>query len=386
MKALSLFALAALVAVCCASAVRKGDKPHGDFGDGVTFTIEDDGTLIIDGDGMMLNESVFEGPVITHLGGYLDLITKIIVKKGVKSLGDGVFLGYQQTTEYQHLDIPLIVEGDLKYWGLEPLVFSGIKTMTVEGSVELMSAYGLYTYAPSNEGGFTDLVVRGSFGSLNEECPLNYTVFMATFDLAVVNLGSAALVDEGTFFQHPSLKNFTVGKLNGPIREQAFQKCRELTSVNIGGNVSAIEPLAFSECVNLKDLKLPRTFDRVGEYAFSDCWSLGEVFIPATVKTLGDYAFANCSELSTVYFAGENDFGIDNVFENCSKLEEVLVSDKYKDQQFCGKNVRVVVLPEPPSSSSSSPSTTSVPSAPVSGAVRAYVTIALFLCVLLALF
>ena len=74
------------------------------------------------------------------------------------------------------------------------------------------------------------------------------------------------------------------------IKEEAFRRCEELTSVPIPESVTKIGKLAFSGCSSLTSISIPPSVTKIGNRAFSDCTSLTEVRIPKGCN-VHEYAF-----------------------------------------------------------------------------------------------
>ena len=78
------------------------------------------------------------------------------------------------------------------------------------------------------------------------------------------------------------------------IGESAFERCRQLTSVNIPESVTEIGDGAFETCSNLTSLTIGNSVTSIGSYAFNNCKNLVSVTIPKSVNKIGDKAFYNC--------------------------------------------------------------------------------------------
>ncbi len=72
-----------------------------------------------------------------------------------------------------------------------------------------------------------------------------------------------------------------------------FDECPNLTTVNIGENVTTIPDYAFSGCTGLTSVTIPESVTSIGNYAFSGCTGLTSVTIPESVTSIGSSAFYN---------------------------------------------------------------------------------------------
>lgn len=75
---------------------------------------------------------------------------------------------------------------------------------------------------------------------------------------------------------------------------------KNLTSVEILGNLTEIPEGAFASCTGLKSVELPPTLRRISANAFN-LTALTSVYIPPKVEYIGNSAFANCYSLESVY-------------------------------------------------------------------------------------
>ena len=152
-----------------------------------------------------------------------------------------------------------------------------------------------------------------------------------------------------------------------------FYSCKNLVSVQLPGNISAIGDFAFYDS-SLKSIAFPPRLNAIGAGAFSytpleevtlpdnamtfgkgvfsGCWKLTSINIPAGTKQIGDWMFSNCSALkklelpSSVKLIGEYAFSgtgftsfvipdsvtaiWQGVFYGCQNLEEVTWSKGYQ--------------------------------------------------------
>ena len=116
-----------------------------------------------------------------------------------------------------------------------------------------------------------------------------------SFDGPVTTIGNQA------FFKCKSLTTVTIPNSVTMIGNYAFYGCISLTSVTIPNSVTTIGNNAFTFCDNLTSITIPNSVTKIGSAAFNSCPSLTSVTIGDSVTTIGDYAFHPCKNLTSVY-------------------------------------------------------------------------------------
>ena len=90
-------------------------------------------------------------------------------------------------------------------------------------------------------------------------------------------------------------------------------------------NVTAIGSKAFDRCRNLTSIEIPSSVTGIGSYAFHYCDKLASVTIPGSVESIGASAFGFCGSIVTVQFTeGLVSIG-SSAFESCAKLQAVCI-------------------------------------------------------------
>ena len=103
----------------------------------------------------------------------------------------------------------------------------------------------------------------------------------------------AIVIPESVVFEEESYNVTSIGY-------EAFENCRDLTSVTIPNSVTSISGLAFYGCNNLTSVTLPNSVVSIEGGAFQGCSGLASVAISNSVTSIGEYAFYGCSGLSSV--------------------------------------------------------------------------------------
>lgn len=88
------------------------------------------------------------------------------------------------------------------------------------------------------------------------------------------------------------------------IGQSAFAEC-DITSVSIPRSVNGIKASAFSHS-KLNNIDIPDGVESVGESAFGDCKEIVSVYLGKEVSAIGKYAFAGCDKLTQFFISDEN--------------------------------------------------------------------------------
>ncbi len=120
----------------------------------------------------------------------------------------------------------------------------------------------------------------------------------------------------------------SVGKYVSSNNYTIFRSCTNLTTVNVGANVTSIPAYAFHGCDGLQTVTFEGNcqLQSIGNYAFRYS-GLTSITIPSTVTSIGDNAFYYCTNLQTVTF--ESDSQLQSIggraFCGCSNLTEIII-------------------------------------------------------------
>ena len=83
----------------------------------------------------------------------------------------------------------------------------------------------------------------------------------------------------------------------------------------------------FQRCTNLTSVQLPTSLTYIGSHAFESCYSLTSIDIPEGVRSIGDYVFCYCEKLARVNLPSTLEKIGRNAFEQCYALESVSLAD-----------------------------------------------------------
>ena len=254
-----------------------------------TWTLDDNGTLIISGDGAMGDyyvENQYYAPFMSQS------IKKVIIEDGVTNIGSSALIGCKNI---ESIIIPNSVTsiGDNAFSGCTKL-----SEITIPDSVEII---GRQVF--QNCTNLTQIKISESVKSIGEFAFYNTAWYNAQPD-GMVYLDNIAYVYK---FQNGEdcPEKFSIKNGTNIIAERAFSDCYKLKSISIPNTVKAIGSNAFSGCTGLTDVLIPDSVTSIGDFAFYAC-SFTDIIIPKSVTKIGAGIFSSCEELKTIIVSNEN--------------------------------------------------------------------------------
>ena len=251
--------LSAYSATIESSPVAESSGTTGDC----TWTLTDDGTLTISGEGEMQDYSWWNP--------WGEAVNKVIISDGVTHISMRAFM---DCTELTSITIPDSVTS------IGGLAFSGCTRLTsihIPGSV--ISIGGA--------------VFSGCTGLTSITIDENNPVYDSRDNcIAIIDTLNNALIIGCPSTVIPD--SVTV------IGRDAFYGCAGLTSVAIPDSVTEIGIDAFHDCTDLTSVIIPNSVINIGIRAFYGCTALTSVTIPDSVTSMGFYAFHGCSGLTSI--------------------------------------------------------------------------------------
>ena len=267
----------------------------GTCGDSLTWKLRG-GVLTISGKGAMYNGS---------WDSKRDKIRKVIVKEGVTTIGDEVFIDCFQLDS---VSIPNSVTriGDKAFSGCRQLT-----TVSIGNSVKRIGDYA-----------FFDCRQLTSVNIPNSVRAIGNNAFRWCRQLTSVSIGdSVRVIGSLAFHDCKQLTSIIIPNSVIAIGEWLFYGCSQLTSVNIRNSVTTIVRGTFKDCLQLRSVNIPDAVTRIESMAFSNCSQLDSINIPESVTTIINDAFAGCKNLHTVNFNAINCVVDRYLFEYCKNLK-----------------------------------------------------------------
>lgn len=236
-----------------------------------------------------------------------DYLTDITLGENVKTLGDKAFY---TCDALERVEIPSTVTdiGEKTFYSCPALKEAIIRAGTVKAGT-FYNCRALTTLVISD-----NATLDASFTAAN---------MYAKETLETVRIGKGE-IGNSAFSNCTNLTTVELGNDVTSIGKSAFLKCTQLPSITIGDGVTSIGSGAFNGCTALKAANIGS--GAIGASAFQDCTRLASVTLGDGVTSIGANAFLRCTELTSMNI-GSSVRTIENyAFYGCTALEEVTIS------------------------------------------------------------
>ena len=348
-----------------------GIVESGSCGDGVTYTIDSEGTMVISGSGTIADRAfdwkdnfsrvVFaDGSNITGIGiqafGYCKKLssfafpenvtvieadmffgcsglTSVDIPQGVTKIGKSAFYG---CTSLKSVDIP---EG-VTTIGSEAFSLSAVTTVTIPSTVTSIESFAFRSCKNLETVVFQEGVTdTGEY--MFQECTalknvtfpstmktIGYWAFSHCTSLTSLNLPDGlTTIGNNSFIGCTGLTSVTIPGSVTKLGDGAFMNCKGLTSLTIEDGVPAIGSTAFQHCESLTSVTIPGSVKTINYDAFRSCLNMKSVTISEGVKTIRNGAFWNCSSLTSLTIADSVTTIERDAFRQCPGLTSVIMPD-----------------------------------------------------------
>ncbi len=313
---------------------------YGTCGKNLTWSLNADGVLKIDGTGNMCDyESIYsDNGLYAKIAPWFfdaNIIKSIEMSNGVTNIGNLSFCG---STNLTTIALPCI----LTKIGND--AFSSCKELT---SVEIPNSVtdigsSAFSYCEKitsislpdgllhiGEYAFYDCINLSNIIIPNSVTDIGIGAFGNCEKITTINLPTNIQNISASLFSGCSgLTEIIIPESVTSIGGRAFQDCSSLTEIIIPDNVNEIGIYAFMGCENISSIAIPNGITAFGEYTFGGCHRLKTIIIPKSVTTIAKYAFRNCYALTDVYYSGTED-DWDNIHIDSYDNERLLYATKH---------------------------------------------------------
>lgn len=299
---------------------QEGDEEFGDgtdssaetsaeYSDGkITWTLDTDGTLTIDGNGVELTEQDEDSKKLEEVGITQGKVKKIVIGNGIIRLSADCLKTF-------------------KYW-------------ISELEIKRASIGADYYYSAFSSCGNLEKV---TIGEGVEEISDN--AFRECKKLSQVQINGTGIkrIGKNAFSGCENLKEITLPESVKNIGGYAFFSSG-LEKIQIKGMVET-EESAFTNCKNLKSFPFDH-ISKIGNGTFYSCGLEGSITLPENVESLGEYAFHHCESLEEVVI--QNCVVDGESFAGCTNLKSLIINGGeisgaiYAERLILGCNVKKV--------------------------------------------
>ena len=320
-----------LFVVLAASALAAEVLYSGTCGSNLTWTLDDEGTLRIEGNGRMEYYSSYSSIPWYN---YRSLIKSAVIGKGVTNIGNYAFSGCSSLTSMAIPEGVTSIGGNAFYYcssltsvtipegvtSIGNFAFFGCSSLTSMNIPEGVTNIGNFAFSGCSN--LTLVTIPEGVTSLGDGVFEGCSLTSMTIPDSVKRIGNFA------FYNCGSLVSVTIPSSVTSIGNSVFYNCGSLVSVTIPSSVTSIGNSVFYDCSSLMSVTIPESVTSIGDSAFGGCSSLTSVTIPESVTSVGNYAFSGCSSLTSVTIP-ESVTSIGNyAFGGCSDLTGITVNEK----------------------------------------------------------
>lgn len=286
------FRAAMMAAAMALSGLTAMAASSGKCGDNLTWTLDDDGALVVTGTGAMYDYDDEKNEKWDK-----DLIKDVEIGPGVTTIGAYAFSYAKQLAKITLHDNALSTIGDFAFMGCY-----GLKSVYIPNCVNTVKQYAF-----GNCKTLEDLIIGTSVSELGlgafSQCGVLKSITVrdgnATFDSRD---GCNAIIHTATNELVRGCQTTIIPNTVTTIGISAFGDIQGMEYVCIPNSVTKIGQNAFGACKDLKIVIIGNSVASIGRYAFMNCHFLERVTIGSSVATIADSAFPNCYRLATIVF------------------------------------------------------------------------------------
>ena len=340
----------------------------GGEGDGtnLTWTLDRDGMLVIEGQGKMKDWTVEESYPLddnyhpTDWHKYNEIIISVIVRDGITNIGDFAF---DSCTNLSNIELSESLKriGTGSFYECHSLSSVNLpESLTDIGKYAFDSCYSIdsmilpESLTSIGDGGFYECISLSSINLPRSLKSIGEAAFCGCKSLeSIVFPESVVSIEDYTFCNCDSLKNIvlpeslvSIGyhafglchsleniifpKTLVEIGADAFWGCDSLTHIDLPESLTSIEFSTFGYCRSLSSIGLPDSLTSIGDRAFDECSSLSSIVLPKSLVSIGEGAFVGCDSLSSIVLPESLIYIERYTFNGCGSLSSITIPSSIK--------------------------------------------------------
>lgn len=289
----------------------------GECGKHATWSLDDNGTLLIEGTGALHHFYWWVKPWDKY---YKD-VKRVVINEGIKHVYPHIFGGLENL---ESIDLP----STLKTFSGDCLSPSSEKVMnisvhrdnhnfcSVDGILYDKDMTTLVKF-PSGRGG--EYIVPDGIKIIGE------AAFFES-QLKKITLAQSVRKIESKAFNHSQILYFNLPEKLEYIGSYAFSRTNA-ANIHLPSSVKTIKSCAFDNCKNLEEIVIDIESNKIPKEAFLYCSSLKSVKVIGKTKKICRRAFYGCVNLESVVL-GDNMRKISkDAFDKCKKLKSVTIKE-----------------------------------------------------------
>ena len=262
----------------------------GGEGDGtnLSWTLDSDGVLVIEGQGRMRDWTEHD-QIKEWYGSSVDIYS-VIIRNGVINIGDGAFYWGESITSVELPETLTSIGDEAFYW-------CDITSINLPEALTSIGDYAFY-----DNWNLSSIDLPKSLTSIGD------WTFSGCSSLSSIDLPETLTsLGDGAFLGCDKLSSIDLPESITSIGNNVFEDCSSLISIVIPESVTRIGDWAFAYCTNLRSINLPEKLTSIGDRAFSNCYKLGNIGMPELLTSIGDNAFEYCTNLDSIYIPASID-------------------------------------------------------------------------------